>query len=113
MLTGANKIAPAAMQDPSGSDTTSNDGSLDWATLAALIHPTKVLIVEAMCWIDRPLSASELAKVFDGRPGTSAISYHLGSLVACGILELFRKEQVRGALKKSYVFTPAAKRSRS
>jgi hypothetical protein len=34
--------------------------TFDWCTLIPLVlHPTKVLIIEAMAWIDRPLSASE------------------------------------------------------
>jgi hypothetical protein len=55
--------------------------SVDWAMLdPRLIHPTKVLIVEAMLWIGRPLSAAELEEIFDGALGASTIDYHLRSL---------------------------------
>lgn len=47
---------------------------------AAPVHPTKVLVIEALLWIDRPLSAADLEKVFDGTVDRSAISYHLKSL---------------------------------
>jgi hypothetical protein len=85
---------------------------LDWTALVALLaHPTKVLIVEAMRWIDRPLSASELAKVFDGAVDLSSISYHVTSLASYGILTRVRRQRVRGALKNFYAFTPAVKRA--
>jgi hypothetical protein len=54
---------------------------VDWTTFVpGLIHPTKVLVIEATLWIGRPLSASELEKVFDNTLGVSTISYHLRSL---------------------------------
>ena len=63
------------------------DGALDWSVLVALIvHPAKVLIVEAMNWIDRPLSPSELEYVFGEKLSVSAISYHVNSLVKYGVL---------------------------
>ena len=80
------------------------DGALDWSALVALIvHPTKVLIVEAMDWIDMPLSSSELAFVFGEKMSVSAISYHVNSLARYGVLRRQGKHKVRGAWKTSYV----------
>jgi hypothetical protein len=52
------------------------DDSLNWCRLIPLaVHPCKVLIIETMLWIDRPLSASELEQIFGQTMGVSAISY--------------------------------------
>lgn len=59
--------------------------TLDWCVLVPrLVHPTKVLVIEAMLWLG-PISASELKEVFEGNPDTSAISYHLNSLADAGV----------------------------
>jgi DNA-binding transcriptional ArsR family regulator len=76
---------------------------VDWVALVPyLIHPTKVLIIEAMLWINRPLSASELEKAFGGSLGVSTISYHVRTLASLGILERVAKVEVRGAWKRVY-----------
>jgi DNA-binding transcriptional ArsR family regulator len=86
------------------------NGHLDWgALLSRSIHPTRLWIIEAMRVIDRPLSASELEQVFDGKQSTSAISYHLNTLAKIGIVELTEMQQVRGTWKRLYVFTSAIK----
>ena len=78
-----------------------------WDVLVGpLIHPTRVAIIEAMLWICRPLSATELEQVFDEQRGLSmsAISYHLTSLATLGVLKLVEKRPVRGAWQKFYFF---------
>lgn len=89
---------------------------LDWgALLSRSIHPTRLWIIEAMRVIDRPISASELEDVFEGKQSTSAISYHVTTLAKLGIVEQVEMRQVRGTWKRLYVFTaavrPAAPRS--
>jgi DNA-binding transcriptional ArsR family regulator len=57
------------------------DEPLDWGALVPrIVHPTKVCIIEALRWIDRPLSASDLERVFVGELSESTISYHLRTL---------------------------------
>lgn len=83
-------------------------GPLDWSALVPrLVYPTKMLIIEAIRWIGRPMSASELERVFDGAFSLSAISYHMKTLAELDILDLDRKRRVRGAWEKFYFFTPA------
>lgn len=78
----------------------------DWATLVPrVVHPLQVAVVEAMWWIDRPLSASELELVFDHEFGLSLISYHLLQLKKAEAVEEVGREQVRGALKRLYFFS--------
>lgn len=88
---------------------------LDWAALAPLIvHKTKLIILEAMLWIDEPLSAVDVEAMVGGKIGTSSLSYHLRSLAyELPVLDLYDEERVRGAWRKLYYFrdrTPASKR---
>lgn len=79
------------------------DDPVDWVALAPrLIHPTKVMVIEAMLWIDRPLSASELENVFVGALSVSTISYHVKTLAGLGVLDRTAKVEVRGAWKRVY-----------
>jgi hypothetical protein len=65
-----------------------NDALADWSFLVPpLIHPTKIIVMEAVQWIGRPLSATELAAICGGEPGVSALSYHLKDLARHGALE--------------------------
>jgi DNA-binding transcriptional ArsR family regulator len=85
---------------------------LDWSALVArLVHPTKVLVIEAMRWIDRPLSASELEKVFGDAEelSLSSISYHVRTLGELGVLTRIKEEQVRGGWKRIYVLSDKVK----
>lgn len=69
---------------------------MDWEKLVPrLIHPTKVFVIEAMLWIERPLSATELQKIADGTPVISSFSYHLDRLVESGVLEVVTKLKAR------------------
>jgi hypothetical protein len=53
----------------------------DWMSLVPrVVHPLKVAIVEALLWIDQPLSASDLSKVFDREFSLGLVSYHLKEL---------------------------------
>jgi hypothetical protein len=80
----------------------------DWGSLVPqVIHPLKVAIIEALAWIEEPLSATDFRKLFSQRFSTAVISYHLVKLAEADALELTRKRQVRGATEKFYFFPPA------
>lgn len=79
----------------------------DWGALVPrLVHPLKVVIVEALSYIDEPLSASDLRLVFGEQYDLSLISYHVVGLAKVGALAKVRQQQVRGALKTFYFFPP-------
>jgi DNA-binding transcriptional ArsR family regulator len=79
----------------------------DWDSLVPrFVHPVKVAIIEAMRWVGEPLSASELARIFERRD-LSTIAYHLNKLVEVGVFEQVDERQVRGALQRFYLFTGA------
>jgi DNA-binding transcriptional ArsR family regulator len=77
--------------------------SFDWEALVPLlVHPVKVEIIEAMSWIEAPLSATDLDRILVGRIGVSLISYHLRKLAELGAIEKVRQEMVRGAVQTFY-----------
>lgn len=82
--------------------------TLDWQVLVPrLIHSTKVLIIEAMLWIERPLSATELEKIARGTIAISTFTYHLDHLVEAEALEVITKLKARrsqGAKKEKFYF---------
>jgi DNA-binding transcriptional regulator GbsR (MarR family) len=70
--------------------------------VSQLVHPIKVAIVEALIWIDEPLSPKELDQVFDGQFGVSLVSYHMRKLADLGVVEKVHQQAVRGALQTFY-----------
>jgi DNA-binding transcriptional regulator GbsR (MarR family) len=84
--------------------------ALDWSMLVPLVvHRTKVQIIEAMRWINRPLSATELEQLFDEAMSLSAISYHVVTLSKWKVLEQVRKRPVRGSVERFYFFRDTVK----
>lgn len=85
---------------------------LDWSILAGrLIHPTKALVIEALRWINCPLAASDLEKVFDDEElNLTTISYHVRTMAKVGVLERVKVERVRGGKKQLYVFSGEVRR---
>ena len=88
-----------------GGTTAGGETRFRWDALVPhFVHPLKVAIIEATLWIERPLSASELAKVFLEEFDLSLVSYHLNKLAAAGVVEQVGERQVRGALQRFYYF---------
>lgn len=87
----------------------SGGDALDWGALVARsVHPTRLWIVEAMLWLERPLSATELEGIFDKKKkALSSISYHMMVLVKFGIVREVSECPVRGATEHFYYFTKA------
>lgn len=75
----------------------------DWSTLVAKsVHPTRVAIIEALIRLHRPLSASQIVKMFQREPDLPNFSYHLRALVNLGIVRKAGSRQVRGAVETFY-----------
>jgi hypothetical protein len=67
-----------------------------------------VAIVEALLWLDRPLSAADLTEVIDNeRYRVSSLSYHMSKLAEVDAIEMVGRRQGRGATEKFYFFPPA------
>ncbi len=105
------KLTP---KGPGSSAVASENRCVEWrnglgfnwqALIACVLHPAKVAVIEALIWIDRPLSATQLEELFDGSNlYLGIITYHLKSLKAMGVLEIAQSEAVRGATEKFYFF---------
>jgi DNA-binding transcriptional ArsR family regulator len=77
----------------------------DWSSVVDLyVHPLKVAIIEALIRIGKPLSATDLRKVFGGTILTTTISRHLVTLAKAEIVVVVRERRVRGAREKFYFF---------
>jgi hypothetical protein len=56
-------------------------GDFCWGALAAhVLHPVQVEIIEALRWIDRPLTATDLLQVFGAKRSGLRIEHHLRRL---------------------------------
>lgn len=77
--------------------------SFEWGLLVPMmVHPLKVAIIEAMDWLDVPLSAKDLDLLLDEEYGLSLVSYHLRKLADVGAIERVEQRAVRGALQTFY-----------
>lgn len=80
---------------------------LDWGALVfrlSPIHSSKLHVIEAMRWIERPMSSAELENVLEDGIPLPTLSYHVRSLAELGVLELLEKERVGGVWKRTYCF---------
>lgn len=75
-----------------------------WAALAAqMLHTCQVQIIEAMRWVDQPLSASELVEVLGAGQPLSTIAYHVRRLDSLGALRSAgMRHPARGSEEKLY-----------
>jgi hypothetical protein len=76
------------------------------AAVPQFLHPAKVAIIEALVWMDEPLSPTQLQAVLEGPQwDLSLMSYHVKQLAEKGVLECVRREQVRGAVQTFYAIS--------
>jgi hypothetical protein len=82
--------------------------AVDWdGLLVRLLHETQLQIIEAMGWVDRPMSASQLVQVFDESTTLANVSYHVRRLREIGILRLSWTRPVRGTKERLHRLVPA------
>jgi hypothetical protein len=74
-----------------------------WGELAVkLLHPTQLLIVEAIWRIEEPLSATLLQGVYEDRVDLSLFSYHCRHLEKIEVLEQVAEVPVWGVSEKFF-----------
>jgi hypothetical protein len=78
----------------------------NWSALVLLIHPMKTAIIEAMCWVDDPLSANLISRMTGGRYSLQYVSYHVKSLADAGLIVEVAQRPVRGAMEHLYRVDP-------
>lgn len=75
------------------------------ALVPRVIHPVKVTIIEAMLWIKRPLSSTDLVKLIDDESVyLSHVAYHVRKLADADAIRPVGRRQVRGATETFYFF---------
>jgi hypothetical protein len=75
--------------------------TVDWdVLLVRTLHETQFQIIEAMGWVGRPMSASQLVQAFDESTTLANVSYHVRRLREIGILKLSWVRPVRGATER-------------
>jgi hypothetical protein len=95
---------------PEGAMTTKGDEQFDWNALAPrIIHPLKVAVIEALLWIDQPLSGPDFRKMFNERFTSACIAYHLDHLVTCDVLEVAAGRQQGRRMSKKLYFVSSAR----
>lgn len=95
---------PTYLHRPNGGgNPEANEPPFDWGALVPFyIHPLRVAIIEALLWIDKPLSATDVKKLLDDGTTVGLISYHVKELAATGAIRKVRSRQVRGARETFY-----------
>jgi hypothetical protein len=106
-------IAPAPRSPRhAGNDFSHADASSTQVFLALVPHvinPIQLAIVEAMAWIKRPLSATQLSHVLRGLGGKKGtypglLSYHLRAMLDFQVLEVAGTRSVRGTTETFFFF---------
>jgi hypothetical protein len=83
--------------------------TVDWdGLLVRLLHKTQLEIIEAMGWVNRPMSASQLVQVFDESTTLASVSYHVRRLRGIGVLRLSWIRPVRGTKERLHRLASAA-----
>ena len=87
-----------------------DEPSFDWALLVPrVVSPVQVAIVEALVWLEQPLSSTELTKLFaePKKLYLGVIAYHVRKLNELDVLSVAGNRQVRGSTETFYSLSPA------
>ena len=77
-----------------------------WQELALrLLHPTQLLIIEAIWRVEAPLSATLLQAIYENRISLSLFSYHCKRLEQLEVIEKVGEIPGRGVSEKLYDLT--------
>lgn len=93
---------------------TEGDGPPEFAwdaLVSQVIHPMKVAIIEAIRYVERPLSASDVRRSMEEARTVSFVAYHVKELVAMEALIQVSQRAVRGTEEKFYEIPSALLRS--
>ena len=71
-----------------------------WAGLVGrVLHPIQVQIIEALRWIDQPLSVGEFVEIAEGELQCSVFIRHIRRLSKLGAIELAERPSSRNPLE--------------
>lgn len=102
-------MTPSTCDDSQPEDfstTPANEAGRAWAALVPLvIHPAKVATIEAMRWMEQPLSSNDLVELFSSEDlYLSLVAYHVRQLAKFGVIRRVDSRQRRGAIETFYYF---------
>jgi hypothetical protein len=73
---------------------------LDWGALAGrVLHPTQMAVVEAMLWVERPVSPVQLMHLLGSGTRLPSVAYHVRRLSNLGVVKQTNTRQVRGTVE--------------
>lgn len=107
--TATPECSSSAHLRPEGEHAHAGVGQFDWNRLvASLVHPAKVVIIEALWSIGEPASPTDLTRMIDETErdnyALSLIAYHMRMLAQSGVLEVVRQAQAAGTIETFYAF---------
>lgn len=80
----------------------------DWASIIRWrVHSVQVFIIEALSWVRRPLSATELQELCGRAATLDAVSFHLNQLAKLALVERVARLKVRksqGLKRENFFF---------
>lgn len=83
--------------------------TLDWTALVAMfVHPIQVAILEAMAWLDEPVSSGELRRMFADPVHHKgyAMTYHMQALAERGLIQEVTRRPIHGIEEIVYTLAP-------
>jgi DNA-binding transcriptional ArsR family regulator len=85
----------------------------DWSALVPrIVHPAQEAVIEALLWVEQPLSATDFGNLLDDPAlSVSRISYHLDALARKGILAMTRQRGSGGAVERRYFLVTKPRRA--
>lgn len=84
-------------------NSNSQIGDSYWAALAArILHPAYVEIIEALRWIDRPLTGTDLVRVLQGQRVGLRVERRLQQLARLGAVAPENDEETRSPMRRAY-----------
>ncbi|MGN6662644.1 MAG: winged helix-turn-helix domain-containing protein [Solirubrobacterales bacterium] len=88
------------------------DASYVWGSLAPrLLHPLKLVTLEALLWVGEPMSATGLAAMLDDPDHYAGLlSYHLAVMAEAGVVSVVGRRPARGAVELFYYFPSREKK---
>jgi hypothetical protein len=100
------KGLPPARPSRAAEARTGDEPVAVWERLVPhVVSPIEVAIIEALLWIQEPLSATDLSKSFSHRSYYARlVNHHASTLEEFGVVEVVGHRKVRGATEIFYFF---------
>ena len=110
MNTSSNATQATLPEIRAGSDGEAGGEPFPWGSLASrILHPVQVTVLEALVWIELPISPVDVTHMCDGNYALTLVGYHVKALAERGVIEPAATEQVRGVTRHLYALVPESR----